>query len=45
MFYSSYIQTYINQDVSDMITGVDKLLFTDFIRAAAYMPNASLTEL
>ena len=35
VFYSSYIQTYINQDVSDMIPGVDKLLFADFIRAAA----------
>lgn len=35
IFYSSYIQTYINRDVSDMIPGVDKLLFADFIRAAA----------
>ena len=35
VFYSSYIQTYINQDVSDMIPGIDKLLFADFIRAAA----------
>ncbi|MBR1630181.1 MAG: ATP-binding protein [Lachnospiraceae bacterium] len=35
VFYSSYIQTYINRDVSDMIQGVDKLLFADFIRAAA----------
>lgn len=35
VFYSSYIQTYINRDVTDMIPGVDKLLFTDFIRAAA----------
>ena len=35
VFYSSYIQTYINRDVSDMIPGVDKLLFADFIRAAA----------
>ncbi|MCR5417337.1 MAG: DUF4143 domain-containing protein [Lachnospiraceae bacterium] len=35
VFYSSYIQTYINHDVSDMIPGVDKLLFADFIRAAA----------
>ena len=30
VFYSSYIQTYINRDVSDMIPGVDKLLFADF---------------
>lgn len=35
VFYSSYLQTYINRDVSDMIPGVDKLLFADFIRAAA----------
>ena len=35
VFYSSYIQTYTNQDVSDMIPGIDKLLFADFIRAAA----------
>ena len=35
VFYSSYIQTYINRDVTDMIPGVDKLLFVDFIRAAA----------
>ena len=35
VFYSSYIQTYINRDVSDMIPGIDKLLFADFIRAAA----------
>ena len=35
VFYSSYVETYINRDVSDMIAGVDKLLFADFIRAAA----------
>ncbi len=35
VFYSSYIQTYINRDVTDMIPGVNKLLFADFIRAAA----------
>ena len=35
VFYSSYIQTYINRDVTDMLPGVDKLLFADFIRAAA----------
>ena len=35
VFYSSYIQTYINRDVSDMVPGIDKLLFADFIRAAA----------
>lgn len=35
VFYSSYISSYINRDVTDMVTGVDKLLFEDFIRAAA----------
>ena len=35
VFYSSYIQTYIDRDVTDMIPGVDKLLYADFIRAAA----------
>ena len=35
VFYSSYIQTYIERDVSEMIDRVDKLLFHDFIRAAA----------
>jgi len=35
VFYSSYLQTYIDRDVSDLLSGVDKLLFHDFIRAAA----------
>lgn len=35
VFYSSYVQTYIDRDVSELINGVDKLLFQDFIRAAA----------
>lgn len=35
VFYSSYIQTYIDRDVSELINRVDKLLFQDFIRAAA----------
>ena len=35
IYYSSYLQTYIDRDVSDIIEGVDKLLFRDFIRAAA----------
>ena len=35
VFYSSYIQSYINRDVTDMVPGIDKLLFSDFIRAAA----------
>jgi uncharacterized protein len=35
VFYSSYIQTYIDRDVSTNIPGVDKVMFADFIRAAA----------
>ena len=35
VFYSSYLQTYINRDVSDMTERIDKLLFQDFVRAAA----------
>ena len=35
VYFSSYIQTYIERDVSDMIHGIDKLLFRDFIRSAA----------
>lgn len=35
VFYSSYIQTYINRDVTDMIPSIDKLVFADFIRSAA----------
>lgn len=35
VFYSSYVQTYIDRDVSELVSGVDKLLFRDFIRAAA----------
>ena len=35
VFYSSYLQTYIDRDVSELIPGVDKLQFQDFIRAAA----------
>lgn len=35
VFYSSYVQTYIDRDVSELVNGVDKLLFRDFIRAAA----------
>lgn len=35
LFYSSYIQTYIDRDVTEMIPGVDKLTYADFIRAAA----------
>lgn len=35
IFYSSYLQTYIERDVSELIAPVDKLQFQDFIRAAA----------
>ncbi len=35
LFYSSYIRTYIDRDVSTEIPGVDKVMFADFIRAAA----------
>ena len=35
VFYSSYIQTYIDRDVSELLERVDKLLFQDFVRAAA----------
>ena len=42
VYYSSYIQTYIERDVSDLIQGVDKLLFQDFIRSAASRIGAVL---
>ena len=35
VYYSSYVQTYIERDVSELIQSVDKLLFQDFIRSAA----------
>lgn len=35
VFYSSYIQTYIDRDISDILNVSDKLLFQDFVRAAA----------
>ena len=35
IFYSSYLQTYIQRDIRDMYEGVDYLQFADFIRAAA----------
>lgn len=43
VFYSSYIQTYIDRDVADLIPGVDKLLYADFIRAAACRAGQMLT--
>lgn len=35
VFYSSYLQTYIDRDVSELVALVDKLQFQDFIRAVA----------
>lgn len=35
VFYSSYLQTYIDRDVSEQVSLADKLQFQDFIRAAA----------
>ena len=35
IFYNSYVQTYIERDVSELISRVDNLQFADFIRAAA----------
>lgn len=35
VFYSSYLQTYIDRDVSDLVNLTDKLAFQDFIRSAA----------
>jgi len=36
VFYSSYIQTYVERDIKTEIKGVDELLFSDFIRNAQY---------
>ena len=35
VFYSSYLQTYIDRDVKDQVKLSDPLLFRDFVRAAA----------
>jgi len=35
VFYSSYLQTYIDRDVKDQVQLADSLLFRDFVRAAA----------
>ena len=35
IYYSSYIKTFIERDVSEEIDGIDKFLFLDFIRACA----------
>ena len=34
-FYSSYLQSYIQRDIGDMVDRIDALLFADFVRAAA----------
>lgn len=35
IFYSSYVQTYIERDVADLLKLSDKFLFADFLRSAA----------
>lgn len=35
VFYSSYLQTYIDRDVKEQVQLADSLLFHDFVRAAA----------
>lgn len=35
VYYSSYITTFIERDISEEIEGIDKFLFSDFIRACA----------
>lgn len=35
IFYSSYLQTYIERDVKEQVALTDTLLFSDFIRSAA----------
>jgi predicted AAA+ superfamily ATPase len=35
IFYASYLQSYIQRDISDMLERVDTLQFADFVRAAA----------
>jgi predicted AAA+ superfamily ATPase len=35
IFYSSYLQTYIERDIREMLNRVDALVFADFIRSAA----------
>jgi predicted AAA+ superfamily ATPase len=42
VFYSSYVQTYIERDVSLLVPLVDKLLFHDFVRAAACRAGQTL---
>ena len=35
VFYSSYLQSYIQRDIGDLAGRIDALLFVDFVRAAA----------
>ena len=35
LFYSSYLQSYIQRDIGDMVDRIDTLLFADFVRSAA----------
>lgn len=35
VYYNSYITTFIERDISEEINGIDKFLFSDFIRACA----------
>jgi len=35
IFYSSYLQTYINRDIKEMQEDIDSIRFSDFVRAAA----------
>ncbi|MCL2812783.1 MAG: ATP-binding protein [Clostridia bacterium] len=35
IFYSSYLQSYIQRDIGDMVERIGALLFADFVRAAA----------
>ncbi|MBQ9275588.1 MAG: ATP-binding protein [Succinivibrio sp.] len=42
LFYSSYIESYVNRDATDAIPGVDRLVFADFVRACACRIGALL---
>jgi len=42
LFYASYVKTYIERDVSDLLPKVEKLLFRDFIRAVACRVSSML---
>jgi predicted AAA+ superfamily ATPase len=42
VFYSSYLQSYIQCDIGDMMSRVDSLQFADFVRAAACRAGQTL---